>query len=235
MEPTWNGWLVIDKPQRITSRGALDRVKRWFPRKTRIGHTGTLDPLATGVLVVAIGQATKQAEAVQAMPKVYRAAVRLGCTSDTDDADGTVTETSGCAIPTEEQITRALPRFLGTILQLPPKFSALKVEGRRAYDLARKGQEVELKPRPVSVYSIRLLRYEWPLVELEIECGKGTYIRSIARDLGEALGTGGMIEQLRRTKVGPFAVEQGISVNEYKEDAWAALIPLESGGTVSPC
>jgi tRNA pseudouridine55 synthase len=226
MNPKMNGWLVIDKPQRITSRGALDRIKRWFPRKTKIGHTGTLDPLATGVLVVAIGEATKLAEKVQAMPKVYLATVRLGATSDTDDADGEVTESAVNETPTEEQVRNALPQFLGTIQQLPPIFSALKVEGRRAYKLARKGHEVTLQPRPVHVYSIELLSYAWPLVELEIECGKGTYIRSIARDLGAALGVGGMIEQLRRTKVGPFAVEQAIGVNEYKEDAWAALIPL---------
>jgi len=226
MQPAINGWLVIDKPQRITSRGALDRIKRWFPRKTKIGHTGTLDPLATGVLVVAIGEATKLAEKVQAMPKVYRATVRLGATSDTDDADGEVVESVVNEIPTEEQVRNALPQFLGTIQQLPPQFSALKVEGRRAYDLARKGHEVTLQPRPVTVYSIELRSYDWPLIELDIECGKGTYIRSIARDLGEALGVGGMIEQLRRTKVGPFAVEQAIGVNEYKEDAWAALIPL---------
>src|ERR1700712_1768695 len=139
MHPTMNGWLAIDKPQRITSRGALDRIKRWFPRKTKIGHTGTLDPLATGVLVVAIGEATKLAEKVQAMPKVYRASIRLGATSDTDDADGEVTESTGTEIPTEEQVRNALTPFLGTIQQLPPKFSALKVDGRRAYDLARKG------------------------------------------------------------------------------------------------
>jgi tRNA pseudouridine55 synthase len=213
----FHGWLVVDKPKGITSRGALNRIQRWFPRGTKIGHTGTLDPLATGVLVVAIGSATKRAEQVQAMPKAYRATVRLGCTSDTDDADGTVVETAVGAIPSEADIRSALPRFLGTIQQLPPKFSALKLEGQRAYDLARKGQAVELQPRAVTVYSIELTNYAWPRAELVIECGKGTYIRSIARDLGEMLGVGGMIEELRRTKVGPFAVEQGVGVETMPE------------------
>src|SRR4051794_12932411 len=156
-----NGLLVIDKPGGMTSRDVVNRVQRWFPRRTKIGHTGTLDPLATGVLALAIGSMTKLADTVQAMPKAYRATVRLGATSDTDDADGTVTESTVERVPTEDEVRAALPQFVGTIRQLPPQFSALKVGGRRAYALARAGNEVVLAPRPVQVYAIHLLKYEW--------------------------------------------------------------------------
>lgn len=207
-----NGLLVIDKPGGMTSRDAVNRVQRWFPRKTKIGHTGTLDPLATGVLVVCIGAATRLADYVQAMGKSYASRFRLGATSTSDDADGAVTETPNAPIPTREQIDAALPRFVGVIQQLPPSVSALKIDGRRAHDLARKGEEVVLAPRPVRIDAIRVLRYEWPYLDVEVDCGKGTYIRSIARDLGAALGCGGLVQALRRTRVGPFLAEQGVGV-----------------------
>jgi tRNA pseudouridine55 synthase len=208
-----NGLLVIDKPTGMTSRDAVNRVQRWFPRRTKIGHTGTLDPLATGVLVVCIGQATRLADYVQAMGKSYASRFRLGATSTSDDADGTVTATPNATPPTRDQIDAALSRFIGVIEQVPPAVSALKVEGQRAHDLVRKGAEVKLAARPVHIDAIRVMGYEWPYLDVEVDCGKGTYIRSIARDLGAALGCGGLVQTLRRTRVGPFTAEQGVGLD----------------------
>lgn len=207
------GLLVIDKPGGMTSRDVVNRAQGWFPRKTKLGHTGTLDPLATGVLVLCVGSATRLAESVQAMGKTYRTRVLLGHRSDTDDADGTVTTVDGAAPPSEEAIRAALPRFVGTISQTPPAYSALKVAGQRAHELARGGADVKLAARPVHVYRIDLLGYAWPHLDLEIECGKGTYIRSIARDLGDVFGVGGLVQTLRRTRVGPFTAEQGVGLD----------------------
>jgi tRNA pseudouridine55 synthase len=223
-----NGFLVIDKPGGMTSRDCVNRAQRWFPRKTKIGHTGTLDPLATGVLVLCIGAATKLADRVQAMSKQYETRVRLGATSNTDDADGQIVESPAAAIPTRTEIEAALTRFIGEIEQLPPQFSALKVEGVRAYESARRGVEVALKPRIVRVDGIELLNYDWPWLDLRIDCGKGTYIRSIARDLGALFGVGGIVQSLRRTRVGPFAAEQGIGVDATPAQGVAALLPIDA-------
>jgi tRNA pseudouridine55 synthase len=206
-----NGLLVIDKSGGVTSRDVVNRVQTWFPRKTKIGHTGTLDPLATGVLVVCIGAATRLADYVQAMGKTYVSRFRLGATSTTDDADGVVTETPNATPPTREQIDAALASFVGDVEQVPPAFSALKLEGQRAHDLARQGKDVPLAARTVRIDAIRVLDYAWPFLDVEIDCGKGTYIRSIARDLGAKLGCGGLVQTLRRTRVGPFTAEQGVS------------------------
>ena len=194
-----HGLLVLDKPGGMTSREALDRALSWFPRGTRAGHTGTLDPLATGVLVLCLGSATRLAEYVQDMGKTYRAGVRLGARSDTDDADGAVMPVAGAAAPDRAALEAALRGFLGEIEQVPPAFSAAKVAGRRAYDLARRGQDVALEARRVRVHGIDVLAYDYPRLEVEVRCGKGTYIRSLARDLGERLGCGGYVETLRRT------------------------------------
>jgi tRNA pseudouridine55 synthase len=204
-----NGLLVIDKPGGMTSRAVVNAVQKWFPRKTKIGHTGTLDPLATGVLVVCIGAATRLADYVQAMGKTYSSRFRLGATSTTDDADGTITETPGAVPPTREQVEAVLTSFVGVVEQQPPDFSALKVAGTRAHDLARSGQDVQLEARPVRIDAIRLTAYAWPFADVEVDCGKGTYIRSIARDVGAKLGCGGLVQVLRRTRVGPFVAEQG--------------------------
>ncbi len=221
-----NGLLVIDKPGGMTSRDVVNRVQRWFPKGTKVGHTGTLDPLATGVLVVCIGAATRLADLIQGMGKAYRSRFRLGARSDTDDADGTVTPVSGAAPPTEEQLRAALGSFVGQIEQVPPAYSALKLGGERAHDLARRGKDVPLAARTVRVDAIRLLGYAWPFADMEIDCGKGTYIRSIARDLGEKLGCGGLVETLRRTRVGPFTAEQGIGVEVPPKEARAMLLPM---------
>jgi tRNA pseudouridine55 synthase len=227
MREACDGLLVLDKPGGITSRAAVDHALRWFPRGTRMGHTGTLDPLATGVLVLCLGSATRLTEYVQRMSKTYRAGVRLGARSDTDDADGTVTPVAGAVPPAPEALARAAAGFVGTLEQVPPAYSAAKVTGRRAYDLARGGEEVELRPRPVQIYRIDVLAYAWPLVELEVHCGKGTYIRSLARDLGERLGCGGYVETLRRTRVGPFTAETGLSLETEPAAARGRLLPAE--------
>jgi tRNA pseudouridine55 synthase len=203
------GLLNLDKPGGMTSRAAVDRVVRLMPG-SKVGHAGTLDPLATGVLVVCVGAATRLIEFVQRMPKTYRTVIRLGAQSDTLDADGRVTEAVDPRRPDEAEVRRVLARQVGTIEQRPPEFSALRVQGRRAYDLARAGRPVELAPRPVTIHRIDLIRYDWPRLELEILCGSGTYIRSIARDAGEALGCGGLVEVLVRTRIGPFRRDEAI-------------------------
>jgi tRNA pseudouridine55 synthase len=221
-----NGLLVLDKPTGLTSRDAVDRAQRWFPRGTKVGHTGTLDPLATGVLVLCLGPATRLAEYVQLMPKTYRSTFLLGHRSDTDDADGTVTPVSVAAPPTLTEVTAALAGFVGEIDQVPPSFSAAKVTGQRAYALARKGADVDLKPRRITVHGIDALSYAWPRLDVEVRCGKGTYIRSLARDLGQRLGCGGLVEVLRRTKVGPFEADAAVSLDADAVTARTGLRPV---------
>jgi tRNA pseudouridine55 synthase len=221
-----DGILVIDKPPGITSREALDRAARWFPRTTRAGHAGTLDPLATGVLVLCLGGATRLVEYVQQMGKTYRSTFRLGAASDSDDADGAVIAAPGARDPGLPAVTEALADFVGRIDQVPPAYSAARVGGRRSYDLARRGQEVELRPRAVEVYGIDVLGYAYPELEVEVRCGKGTYIRSLARDLGRRLGCGAYVQALRRTRVGPFRAEDAVKLEAGREEAERKLLPM---------
>jgi tRNA pseudouridine55 synthase len=223
----FDGLLVLDKPAGITSRAALDRALRWFPRGTRMGHTGTLDPLATGVLVLCLGGATRLAEYVQRMSKAYRSTFFLGARSDSDDADGTVTPVEGARAPTGPELLAGLASLIGNIEQVPPAFSAARVTGARAYDLARAGRAVDLAPRTVQVHGIDVLRYDYPRLEVEVRCGKGTYVRSLARDLGERLGCGAFVEALRRTRVGPFRAEDAVPLTQVFEEsaARARLLP----------
>jgi tRNA pseudouridine55 synthase len=195
----------------MTSRAVVDLVAEPLrAARVKVGHAGTLDPLATGVLIVAVGHATRLIEYLQRLPKTYRAVVRLGATSDTNDADGAILENLDAPLPTLAQVQEALATQVGTILQRPPDVSALKVDGQRAYKLIRRGRPVDLPPRPVRIDRIDLLAYEWPRLEIEIVCGSGTYIRSIARDVGESLGCGGLIDALTRTRVGPFRIEDAL-------------------------
>ena len=225
-----HGLLVLDKPSGITSRDAVDRAAKWFPRKTRIGHAGTLDPLATGVLVLGIGQATRLIEYVQAMPKVYETRIVLGATSDTDDADGTI-RINEAARPVEDGALReAIARFVGEIEQIPPAYSAAHVAGRRAHQLARRGLEVILAPRRVRIDRIDVRDFTWPTLDLEVHCGKGTYIRSIARDLGAALGVGGYVAELRRTRIGTFRLEDAITL----ETGPGRLLPMKAALSALP-
>jgi tRNA pseudouridine55 synthase len=221
-----NGLLVIDKPVRMTSRDALNRAWRWLPRGTRIGHTGTLDPLATGVLVLCVGAATRLAEYIQRMEKVYRAGLRLGKRSTTDDGEGTLAAQPVTVPPSKDEVAVALGEFLGTIDQVPPDHSAAKIDGRRAYALARQGREVSLAPRPVMIHAISLLDYDYPRLDLEVRCGKGTYIRSLARDLGERLGCGAYLESLRRTRVGHFRAQDALDLDADRDAALNRLLPL---------
>ncbi|MGL6096991.1 MAG: tRNA pseudouridine(55) synthase TruB, partial [Fimbriiglobus sp.] len=222
-----NGLIVIDKPGGMTSQDVVYRVKKWFPRGTKVGHTGTLDPLATGVLVVCVGTATRLADIVQAMGKSYASRFRFGATSDTDDADGTVIPTpiQDPTPPSEADVRAALARFVGDIEQLPPAYSALKIGGRRSHALARSGTAVSHAPRPVRVDAVRLVGYAWPFADVEIDCGKGTYIRSIARDTGEILGVGGLVETLRRTRIGPFTPDAAATITESPDVGRSKLLP----------
>ncbi|HUB24491.1 MAG TPA: tRNA pseudouridine(55) synthase TruB, partial [Tepidisphaeraceae bacterium] len=199
-----HGILNLDKPAGLSSAKAVDRVKRLLPRGTKVGHAGTLDPFATGVLLVLIGKATKSCEKLMDLPKQYETTVKLGATTATDDPESPEAPTPRAAEPSRQAIESALERMTGTVMQRPPAYSAMKIDGRRAYELARKGAIVEIAARPVRIDSIKILDWQWPLLRLLIDCGRGTYIRSIARDLGEALNTGGYLTQLRRTRVGDF-------------------------------
>lgn len=214
-----SGILAIDKPTGPTSRQVVDRVGRLFPRGTRIGHAGTLDPAATGVLVLCIGAATRLIRHLHTTGKSYDASVRLGATSDTLDAEGSIREIPDTIPPTLETIRAALIPLTGRLLQVPPAFSALKVRGQRAYVLARRGETPDLEPREVRIDRIEVRSYVWPSVELEIDCGSGTYIRSIARDLGESLGVGGLLQALRRTRVGHFRIAESATLDALNEES----------------
>jgi tRNA pseudouridine55 synthase len=223
---TMHGLLVLDKPVGITSRDAVDRALAWFPRKTRVGHTGTLDPLASGVLVLCIRQATRLTEYIQNMAKTYVADVMLGARSATDDAEGPISPVTVDAPPNRAAVDEALMTFVGQVKQVPPAFSAAKVTGRRAYSLARQGVEIELAPRTVRIDAIETLAFDYPRVRLEIRCGRGTYIRSLARDLGERLCCGGYVDKLRRTSVGPFTTDMAVPLNADVATAHARILPL---------
>lgn len=213
-----NGIINIDKPAGVSSARVVARVKRLLPRGVKIGHAGTLDPFATGVLLLLVGKGTKLCERLMSEPKQYVAIVKLGATTETLDPESPEMVTPGVAPLPREPVEQVLPRFVGEIEQMPPAYSALKIGGRPAYELARKGEAVELKSRRVVVYGIELLKYEWPLVELKIDCGRGTYVRSIARDVGEALGVGGYLAALRRTKVGAFTAEAAVAADTLERD-----------------
>ncbi|MCI4680060.1 tRNA pseudouridine(55) synthase TruB [Rhodoblastus acidophilus] len=231
-----NGWVVLDKPVGLTSTQAVSKLKRLFNAK-KAGHAGTLDPLASGVLPVAFGEATKTVPFVQDGEKAYRFTVRWGVETDTDDAEGRAVATSD-ARPEASAIAALLPGFTGEIMQQPPAFSAIKINGERAYDLARDGEVVELAPRPVTIHALRLVATERDEAVLEAECGKGTYVRAIARDLGRALGCHGHVVALRRTRVGPFFEEDSVPLGELldaPESAHQDMLGVEAGLSELPC
>jgi tRNA pseudouridine55 synthase len=226
-----NGWLVVDKPAGLTSTAVVNKVK-WALSAQKAGHAGTLDPDATGVLAVALGEATKTIPHIADALKCYRFRVTFGAATDTDDAAGRVIATSA-GRPTDTGIESALAAFRGQIEQVPPQYSAVKVDGERAYDLAREGERMDLAARPLWVESLTILgRPDADHVDLEMVCGKGGYVRSIARDLGAALGCLGHVEWLRRIWSGPFRAEQGVTLDQIDAEAWtdaldARLLPLE--------
>ena len=205
-----SGWVVLDKGVGMTSTHAVAAVKRALNAK-KAGHAGTLDPLASGILPIALGEATKTVPYVMDGRKAYVFTVAWGAETNTDDAEGEVVASSEI-VPTREAIEALLPRFTGAIEQTPPRFSAIKIGGERAYDLAREGETVELKARPVEVHRLAVVSHEGTRSVLEAECGKGTYVRSLARDLGRALGCLGHVAALRRTRVGPFTEAEAVTV-----------------------
>lgn len=211
------GVLNVNKPAGMSSRAAVDRVER-LVRPAKVGHAGTLDPLATGVLVICVGQATRLIQYVQRMPKCYHATFRLGVRSETDDVEGEVVPVEGAAEPSRAALDRVLARFVGEIQQRPPVHSAIKLAGKRAYQLARRGVEVELQPRPVVIYELAVRRYSYPGLELDVKCGSGTYIRSLGRDIGEALGSGAVMTALERTAIGGFNIADSINCDLITPD-----------------
>ncbi|HEY1781780.1 MAG TPA: tRNA pseudouridine(55) synthase TruB [Roseiarcus sp.] len=225
-----DGWINLDKPTGVSSTQAVGRLKFLFNAK-KAGHAGTLDPLASGVLPVAFGEATKTVPVVQDGAKSYRFRVRWGEESATDDAEGEIVARSDKR-PAPAEIEGLLPRFVGEILQTPPTFSAIRIAGARAYDLAREGETFEIEPRPIHVYRLELKSVEPHTAVLEAECGKGAYVRAIARDLGRALGCYGHVIELRRTRVGPFGAESAIPLDRLPDDAELmarAILPLQAG------
>ena len=220
---TASGILVLNKPTGITSRKLVDQVTRLLPG-CKVGHAGTLDPLATGILIVCVGAATRLVENVQNLSKTYRTLIRLGARSDTLDADGRIEVEASPAIPSPGEIQESILPFAGAVLQRPPAYSAIKIQGKRAYDLARSGQTLELAPRLVRIDRIAVIEYSWPRLELEIDCGGGTYIRAIARDIGDSLGCGGYVEALVRTRTGPFTLEQAIDAAALSVESIRGLL-----------
>lgn len=228
-----SGWLVIDKPAGLTSTTVVNKV-RWALDAKKAGHAGTLDPDATGILAVALGEATKTVPYVTDALKAYRFTVRFGIATNTDDADGDVIDTSDNR-PSDADIAAALPGFVGDIMQVPPAFSAVKVDGERAYAKARAGEDVTLEARPLFVESLEMVARPDPdHAEFDMVCGKGGYVRSIARDLGQALGCLGHVTTLRRIWSGPFELEDAITLDEVEALARtpeldAKLLPLSAG------
>ena len=223
-----NGIVIVDKPQGWTSQDVTARLRRVFATR-RIGHGGTLDPMATGVLPVFVGRATRSVEFFEHAEKTYETVLRLGITTDTEDITGTVL-TQQDAFVTGEQLENVLQQFRGEILQVPPMYSALKVNGQKLYDLARKGKEVERQPRPVTIHELTLLGMEADGIRLRVRCSKGTYIRTLCKDIGQALGCGGCMAALRRVSAGEYTIEESIPLKDLleSENPETYLRPVDS-------
>ena len=219
-----NGIISIDKPLGWTSQDVTARLRRVFNTR-RIGHGGTLDPMATGVLPVFVGRATRGVEFFEHAGKTYEAVLRLGLTTDTEDITGT-TLTEREVNCSEEEFLAVLPQFRGQILQVPPMYSALKVNGQKLYDLARKGREVERQPRPITIHRLELLEFSGNEAKILVECSKGTYIRTLCKDIGQALGCGGCMAALRRTQAGEYRIEDSIPLEKLLEESEQGL-PVE--------
>ena len=223
-----NGIVIIDKPQEWTSQDVTARLRRVFNTR-RIGHGGTLDPMATGVLPVFVGRATRGVEFFEHAEKTYETVLRLGLTTDTEDVTGTVLTESSVNV-TEEDVLAVLPKFRGEIMQVPPMYSALKINGQKLVDLARKGKEVERQPRPITIHELTYLGMEENGIRLRVRCSKGTYIRTLCKDIGEALGCGGCMAQLRRVQAGEYTIAEAVPLQTLLEtaDPGQYLRPVES-------
>ena len=207
-----NGIVIVDKPQEWTSQDVTARLRRVFNTR-RIGHGGTLDPMATGVLPVFVGRATRGVEFFEHAEKTYETVLRLGMTTDTEDTTGTILSESEVSV-TQEQVDAVLEQFRGEILQIPPMYSALKVNGQKLCDLARKGREVERQPRPITIHELTLLETGENTLRLRVRCSKGTYIRTLCKDIGQALSCGGCMQELRRTSAGEYTIEEAVPLQE---------------------
>lgn len=215
-----NGYLLIDKPIGITSYDVIRRLKRFLPRKYKIGHGGTLDPFASGLMIIMLGRATKSWDKLQQQAKTYLVKAEFGYATDTLDIDGEVISRVKTEMPLERQkIDEALGKFRGEILQIPPKYSALKIDGKRAYDLARDGVDFEIESRKATIYRNEIVDYNWPFLELEIEVSSGTYIRTIVDDLAKSLGTLATAVALRRLQIGEFRTENALSLDRILSSA----------------
>ncbi len=224
------GLLNIYKPRGISSYDVIRQLRRTLPRKLRLGHAGTLDPLAEGVLVICLGPATRLAGLIHAWPKEYLCLARLGAVSSTDDAEGEIRPTPGAEGPSLDAVRQAAARSVGAIRQVPPAYSAVKVDGQRAYRLARRGRKVALPAKTVTVHSIEVLEYDYPRLRLRVRCGSGTYLRSLVRDLGEFLGVGGYCAELVRTAVGPFTASRAVRIEQIASGRAADFViaPIEA-------
>ena len=223
-----DGIVIVDKPQGWTSQDVVSKLRGVYKTR-RIGHGGTLDPLATGVLPVFVGRATRGVEFFEHAEKTYETVLRLGLTTDTEDITGTTLEEKPVAV-TREQLEGVLQQFRGDILQVPPMYSAIKINGQKLYDLARKGKEVERQARPVTIYKLECLDFDGAAARLLVHCSKGTYIRTLCKDIGAALGCGGCMEALRRVSAGSYTLEQAVSLQALIEsdDPGKYLIPVDS-------
>lgn len=225
------GFLNINKPPGPSSHDVVASVRRILPRKIKVGHAGTLDPLAKGVLVLCVGPATRLAEYVQRLEKRYTAEVTLAATSSTDDTEGEITETTNLpAPPKEAEIRDVLQRFVGRIMQVPPAYSAVHVNGQRSYKLARAGKQIDLPARQVEIHRIDLISYTYPHLLIDVRCGSGTYLRALSRDIGEALHVGGYCSDLIRTQVGPFKLDNALPIDSLdpQRDLLQPLLAVEN-------
>ena len=220
-------YLLIDKPKGWTSFDVVAKVrgivKHQTGQKVKVGHSGTLDPMATGLLIILVGKATKQQDSFMKKDKVYEAEITLGKTSDTYDAEGSLTDVND-KVPQLNEVQKALTQSTGKITQTPPAYSAIKVNGKKAYELARAGKKVELKSREVTVYSIDDVSYEYPKVTFTCKVSSGTYIRSLANDIGELLGCGGYLSSLKRTQIDEYSVKDAISIEQLSDSNWVNQI-----------
>jgi tRNA pseudouridine55 synthase len=216
-----DGYLLVDKPACWTSHDVVAKVRNILKKeaghKVKVGHTGTLDPFATGLLILMVGSHTKRAAEFSKLGKTYEAEIVLGKVSSTGDPEGEITQKSD-KVPTQEEVNNTLEEFTGEIEQTPHKFSAMKIDGQRAYKLAREGKEVKLEPRKVTIYSIKDVKYNYPKLKFTTEVSSGTYIRSLAEDIGKNLGTGAYLSELRRTQVGSFNIDKAQSIEQITKN-----------------
>ena len=225
------GVMVIDKPLGLSSMQVCAIVRGKLkaggaPKRVKVGHGGTLDPLASGVLVVLMGKATKRSDQVMVGVKEYETTVDLSRLSSTDDLEGEMEEVHVATIPTIDDVRVACAKWTGDVMQTPPAYSAIKVNGQRAYAMARRGEQVELEARPIRIDEIEVISYEWPMLVIRVVCGKGTYIGSLGRDIGAEMGVGGVLTALRRTRVGRFSIDDARTLEQLPDpmDPWSLTL-----------